>query len=404
VIGDRGLVIGNRSQVTDHWSQQPSVEEEHRMRAKTAAGMSLILGTMLAAAAAGEYGENEPNRAHKLGELAAGMKPGEWEELATEGYSQELLRDTGRKGPAGHHIFQYTNKICWYRKTQELYFIGAGHMCKGKFIAYSAGKNAWRTLKLPEPFESRKLVAYGGISHSYETAVLDSDEGVLLREISDKGQPADVEFKRWDIASGKWIEPIAATASKNWQAATEYFPEMKTYVRYELKGARRLLRWDRTAKKWVAMESGPAAEAPREQHPVIEYNPVHKLMLFGGGNGHNELFALGADGKVRSIAPAPVQTVNSTHADVLTVDPVGGEFLLYARDKDRAGERKLYAYNVGKDEWRTVAGDDALPFGLKPGEKGTAVATPVADHGVVLFCTYRPAKVWLYKHSATGGR
>ncbi|MHC4917737.1 MAG: hypothetical protein ACYTGB_19855, partial [Planctomycetota bacterium] len=90
-----------------------------------------------AALTAAGAGENGGNRSHKLGQLTAGMRPGEWKELATQGYDMTLLRDNGKSGKPAHFIFQYTNKIHWYVKTQELYFIGAGHRCKGKFIAYS---------------------------------------------------------------------------------------------------------------------------------------------------------------------------------------------------------------------------------------------------------------------------
>ncbi|MHC4917593.1 MAG: hypothetical protein ACYTGB_19125 [Planctomycetota bacterium] len=339
---------------------------------------------VLSSALAGENGGNGPDRAHALGRLAASMKSGEWKELVTQGYDKRLIQDTRDGTKPVHQIFQYTNKIHWYAKTQQLYFMGAGHASMGKFITYSAADNTWRRLEVPEHYRKK---GRSGLSHTYENTTIDPEENLMLRQSHMRNV-----IERYDLAAGKWIEPIPSLSKGGHRSATEYFPELKTYVRYETGSGSRMYRWDKTAKNWTAIAGGTLPGMPRLTHPVIEYNPVHKLMLVGGGNGCPDLFKMGADGKAAAIRKVPFGYVNSTHINVLTVDPAGGEFLFFtAGGKNASGPLKFFAYDVAKDEWRKVA--DTTPLGAPKGK----VATPVERHGVVLFCTYEPTKVWLYK-------
>ena len=338
----------------------------------------------LSSALAGE----EVKKDHELARAAASMKPGEWKEIKAEGYDKAFLQDTRDGVKPVHQIFQYTNKIHWYPKTQELYFMGAGHASMGKFVTYSAGKNAWRQLETPEQYRKK---GRSGMSHTYENTTIDLENDWMLRQ-----SHMESIIERYDLTEGKWIDPIPATSKGGHRSATEYFPEMKTYVRYETQTKKPLMRWDREGKKWVAFADVDMSAFPRLTHPAIEYNPVHKVMLFGGGNECNKLFILDEEGKTRAIKSPPVLTVNSTHINALTVDPAGGEFLLYAKEKGKTdpGPSKFYAYNVEKDEWRELT--DPTPLGDPKGK----VATPVEDHGVILFCTFSPTRMWLYKHAA----
>ena len=46
-------------------------------------------------------GEERTKADSELARLAAGMKQGEWKELATKGYEREFLRDSGDGKPTG---------------------------------------------------------------------------------------------------------------------------------------------------------------------------------------------------------------------------------------------------------------------------------------------------------------
>src|SRR4051812_11100265 len=67
-----------------------------------------------------------------LAKLAAGMKPGAWAELKTEGYSAELLK------VQHHHILEYTDAAVWDPTSQQVLFVGQGHYSAVKFVAYAA--------------------------------------------------------------------------------------------------------------------------------------------------------------------------------------------------------------------------------------------------------------------------
>ncbi len=340
-------------------------------------------------------GEERTKADSELARLAAGMKPGEWKELATKGYDREFLRDSRDGKPTGP-IFTYTNSIHWNPRTQELYFLGAAHICDGKFIAYSAKDNTWRPL---EPPEYCRMAGPGGVSHTYENATIDFEHGQFVRQSHGRNQ-----LDRFDIANQKWIEPIRSPGKGGHRSATEYFPEMKTFVRYEttLGFSQRLLRWDLGMSKWTPIPEAGKFEMQRATQPVIEYDPVRKRMLFGGGNDHNELYTLDSKGQVVTIASPPVPTVNSTSRNILTVDPVSGAFLLFTTFGDKEpGPMRFYAHDAERDEWRKLA--DATPLD-SPGSRYRhfKVATPIVDHGVILFCTAQPEKVWLYKHTSEG--
>jgi hypothetical protein len=75
----------------------------------------------------------------------------------------------------------------------------------------------------------------------------------------------------------------------------EYFPEMKAFV-YECNWGRDLRLWDVEKKEERRLGSYPFGI-----HGVMEYNPVHKLMLFGAGDARDRanpnLYLLNKDGQ-----------------------------------------------------------------------------------------------------------
>jgi len=120
-------------------------------------------------------------------------------------------------------------------------------------------------------------------------------------------------------------------------------------------------------------------------HGIMEYNPVHKVMLVGGGDGNLETFSLvDQDGKISRVvkSPAPGRCTSESKA---TVCPVGGEFLIQGR-----GQKNMFALDPIKNEWKE----------LRRGAPG-GMAAPVPEYGVVLFCTAgRNPKVYVYKHKS----
>ena len=119
-------------------------------------------------------------------------------------------------------------------------------------------------------------------------------------------------------------------------------------------------------------------------HNIARYNLVHKVVVFGAGNGSKALYRLDAPGNVARLkdAPFPVR-ISST---VTAVDPATGDLLvLNMEDKHR-----FHALDVKANAWRRLP-DTPISEG---------VAAPIGGHGVTLFFLHRPPRVFLYKHCA----
>lgn len=74
----------------------------------------------------------------------------------------------------------------------------------------------------------------------------------------------------------------------------------------------------------------------------------------------------------------------------------GAFLLLTTFGNKEPGPMRFYAHDSERDEWRKLA--DATPLDPRHSrDRHFKVATPIADHGVILFCTAQPEKVWLDK-------
>jgi hypothetical protein len=118
-------------------------------------------------------------------------------------------------------------------------------------------------------------------------------------------------------------------------------------------------------------------------HNIAKYNPVNRSVIFGAGNGSKTLHRLDAQGNITRLKDAPfIIRISST---VTAVDPVSGDLLvLNMEDKN-----KFYALDLKQNDWRQLA-DAPITDG---------VAAPISTHGVTLFFSSRPARVFLYKHA-----
>src|SRR5262249_23766286 len=129
-----------------------------------------------------------------------------------------------------------------------------------------------------------------------------------------------------------------------------------------------------------------------------EYSPVHKVMIFGGGNGSSDLHKLDANSKVTTQKKAPIGL--GTMQTIVTLDPVSGDFLVFSKNGS------FYVYHVLNHAWK-------LPEGKLPSlgrtrvaanKVGHVTAAPLSSFGVTMFVKYYnadPPRAWvyLYKHS-----
>ena len=59
-----------------------------------------------------------------------------------------------------------------------------------------------------------------------------------------------------------------------------------------------------------------------------EYNPVHKVMIFGGGNGSRDLYKMDNAGTITKMMNAPID-LGTTWGSITTIDPMSGDFLIF---------------------------------------------------------------------------
>jgi hypothetical protein len=166
----------------------------------------------------------------------------------------------------------------------------------------------------------------------------------------------------------------------------EYFPELNGLVLAN--GDSGLLHYDPAANRWSEISGASWGD----YHNFAEYSAVHRLMIFGGGEGAggSVLFRLDAHRQIARLNDAP-RRMGTTHS-VVTVDPVGGNFLVFFDDAS-------YEFNPLTEVWAPLP---SVPPWLSLGAPGifNVVATPISDYGVVLVAKYAgdDSRVYLYRH------
>lgn len=317
----------------------------------------------------------------ELEKLAAGLKPGEWGKLETRDYNRELIR------VGGHHIYQYTHDGQWDPVRDEFVFLGQGHYSDLKMIVYSAKENGWSALPTPSWWKVDPEKGRGPIGHAYDNNALDPAGRIFYHQ-----QYNSPDVHRFDLDERRWIESLTVDTSDGFQkgghsSALSFFPEIGSLVRAHRNG--HVVQYRVKDGQW---EHASRQDLPLNKlHPFSQYIPVHKCVLFGGGNGVGNIYRFNADGKISEVAAPPFESLDSTHRYVITVDPVSGEMLVIVNVPDTDHSGKLFALDLKENAWRQAAA--TVPC------SGSMIAAPLTDHGVVMVCSYRPEEVWLYRHS-----
>jgi hypothetical protein len=312
-----------------------------------------------------------------LGELAASLKPGQWAELKTIGFTESLLRD-----PSGHYMLQYTDDGVWNPNTRQFLYIGGPHAGTAKFISYSDETNTWRQEPDP-PFIDQ-------VGHGYDHNAIDPQNGILYHH----------------PMSGRKIIHAYVIASDWWRTATTipdnvaewgmidccrglcYFPEMKSLV-ITLGRSNAIVLFGTSTGKFTKIDNLPIGDP----HSFAKYNPIEKCVLFGGGNGSEDIHRLDATGQVTPLGNPPTHLGIAT--SVQTVDPVSGKYLIFG------GNGVYYEFDIMNDSWKSL-GSNAPFFDLGPdGPSFGTIAAPISTYGVIMFANYNfsNSDVWIYKHA-----
>ena len=205
-------------------------------------------------------------------------------------------------------------------------------------------------------------------------------------------------MQRYDIAAAKWTA-LPRVATQEYLACCvglAWFPELDGLVWANGGGGKgHVFLFTEKDQQWKML----AKDLPMGvYHNFAEYSPVHKVVIFGGGNGSSDLYKLDAAGKVATLKKAPIGI--GTMQTIVTLDPVSGDFLVFGKNGS------FYVYDVVKDEWKLREGKVPIfePTRVKDNQVWHVTAAPVSTYGVTMFVKYYavdPPRAWvyLYKHA-----
>jgi len=325
-------------------------------------------------------------RATPLSELAGNMQPGQWAKLPTQNLPQ-VLADGGASG----HCLPFSDGAAWDPTSRRVFYIGGDHDGDSeRFLSWTDnGASTW--VREPHPW-----VLSGSVNqnHSYDYQAIDTAGGYYYYRTD-----------RYDISAGTWSEITESglPSFHRGHSAWEYFPGKGLVAIGD--GGVWLLADGASTRRTLAERAELDYTGPINTDPVAEYNPVHDVLIFGGGDESNTLYKMGRDETFTRLGTPPIAEIScGPWGTVLTVDPVSGMYL--ALDK----AANFYQYDVTTDTWALLT-DQPQPvphfdaYFLDSTKINNVVATPVSTYGVTLFVmwNYDESAVWLYKHAPFDG-
>lgn len=349
-------------------------------RSVMALATAMVLG--VAAQAAG---------ASTLGDAAAKLQPGQWTVLNRAGdgagFDYSLIVSC-QPGGCYDTILNYADKGLWNPNTREIEFLGKGHMAEHKHVSYSETNNRWVTRTRPGWACGVVSNCYG-MGHGYHHSAMNPATGDMYARIQSSGT-----VYKWTRSTQSWAQ-LPQAPSLEIASALEYSPELGGLLYAGTRnGLGELHLYRESTGSWTQLAGG-LSMGP--YHNVAVHNPVHKVVVFGGGNGSNQLYKVDASGKVSAIAAAPAGV--GILQSVFTADPASGRYLLFSS----AGG--FYEYDVSSNVWRTLSSTGVPLFRSDDANRiWMRVAVPVSTHGVVAFLAEggdANTRVMLYRHAAS---
>ncbi len=372
-----------RREPCERWTSLRSAGARARGRATSLLmGGALVLWLGLALLAPAE------SWATSLSDLAASMSPGTWKELTTSNINP-VLTNTGGESNV---MTGYTEYIKWDPATRRLLFVGADHNQVGgeRFVSYTDSTNSWQILPQPP--------GMGAFSHGYDHGALDPVNRFFYFRYPYLGRT----FYRYQMDTGVWTQVATNNIIEYEQCCggLDYFPEMNGVIWAqggETPCCGGVFLLDNATGQWRRIGSINTYALPGYS-TFAEYNPVHKVVVFGGGQGAGarKLFKVTAAGQVVALGDAPANL--GTLASVFTVDPVSGDYLVLTNSK------QFYRYDVVADTWTLLPDPPAGVWGTQNPFVFGMVAGPISTYGVVAVGVCRDSSgsnchLYIYKHS-----
>lgn len=325
-------------------------------------------------------GSTPPISGSSLSQLSAALAPGQFGALETNNINPVL----GASGASGT-VFGYADEVVWNPVTRQIQYLGGDHGDLPKFAIYEEATNTWRTGPRPSS-------GFDGTRHGYDHQAIDEQTGNFYV----------YQFRTvhtWDGAQWSQSSELPSSVMGYFSCCVGfgYFPERgKIQLASGENGPMGAIsEYDPNTDTWSRV-SAPASVPMGGYHNVAKYNPVHGVMLVGGGNDSDGTHLLRPDGTTQAISPPPHRI--GIQASLVTVDPVGGDFLVLFAD------RSFWTYDPVSDNWTRQNVDVPVWSHWELPVHGMA-ATYISDYGVNMFitCGVGTCQTFLYKHTAGGG-
>ena len=315
-----------------------------------------------------------------LSDSAAACAVGEFIVLPTNNFGDPLLNH------GSGNVLIYCDEGVWDSEDAEVFVIGSGYGVNSRCIRYVESTNTWLIV-----FDSGSAPwpKIASSSHGYEHTAID----VTGRKLYHRPGGASVWY--WDLDSeGSWTKSSTYGGGvDDYYNAIEFFPDTDSlFCDF---GFYTKVCYKQSTNSWGTAQSPQTGE----YHTMAHYNPVGQWIGFGGGEGSygDNFFKYNTSGDITQLADFPVTPVVS--ANVLTVDPVSGDFILLTENGP------WYKYEASSNTWSSLSGTpDPYSYGNAGlGGDYPVVAIPIDTYGVIMFCKYNGnnSRVWIYKHSNT---
>ena len=326
-----------------------------------------------------------------LADLANSLQPGTWAELATNNIAPTLAFTGGASG----NTFGFTENGVWDPLSRQFLYIGGDHAptmpdtCP-RFVSYHESTNTWQMLPEPAWFPCTPGTAMHGYDH---TAIDPIHRNLYHRPYN------DMVVRKLDMSTNTWTNlpsiPTTVMANRNCCVGVAWFPERNSliYASVETSSNGSVIEYQESTGQWQRLGSSVPNLPMGTHQQFAEYNPVNKVVVFGGGAGSHDIYKVDSLSQVTALQPAPISL--GVEESIFTVDPVSGKYLVFNNLK------QFWVYDVNQDTWDLQSGTPPIfntPV-YDPPVHGI-VATPVDSYGVTMFvkCVSSDCHVYLYKH------
>jgi hypothetical protein len=316
-------------------------------------------------------------RASVLSETASSLSPGDSIKLDTQLLGTILSPDNA-------DFLMWSSSGVWDPVRRQVRFIGKRDgSYPYRFLVYNETNNSWSNSQ-----SLHANLAGPNLGHGYDHNAVDPATGRhFFRPFN-----SNVIYV-WD---GSWSSIDLPGSSSSVAASLSWIPGRGLVYA----GASIFAYWN--GSSWTDLgDTGLSA-----YHMASEYNHVGQTLIFGGGNGGNQMWKLGADLSVSQISTPPFNVGVGSSQGVLAADPSSDQFVAWQKDS-----KNWVQYDVSDNVWAPLSlsagSGDAKQRGapnlIDSGYGHATIAIPINTYGVIMFIQYRGqisnADVWLYKHS-----